>query len=437
MTTLRFLVARLLPALGLMFVPAFLRAEEAAAAALPKLDTGDTAWVLVSAAMVLLMTPGLALFYGGMVRKKNVLSTMMQSMFLMALISIQWIFYGYSLSFTPTGSILGNFDFLWLNGVSNTASMVLAPTIPHSVYMAFQMMFAIITVALISGAVADRMKFSAYCVFALLWATLVYDPICHMVWSPEGYFFKKGALDFAGGTVVHIISGVSALTACLYLGARKGHGEENMLPHNMTYVLLGTGLLWFGWFGFNAGSALSANGTAALAFVNTNTAAAAAALGWSLIEWIRNGKPSALGFASGAVAGLVVITPAAGFVTVKSAVLMGLMVSAVCYTAVFLKEKFGYDDSLDAFGVHGIGGTLGAIMTGVFADPAVNAAVTKTGWELVKVQFQAVGVSWMVAIVGTLVLLKIVDLLFGARVPSKDEELGLDLTQHSEAGYEI
>ena len=427
--------------LALLVLPALASAQEVTVPlAAPKLDTGDTAWVLISCAMVLLMTPGLALFYAGMVRKKNVLSTMMQSMFMMGLISILWVWYGYSLAFSPAhsmGGFIGTFDMTWLNGVSSTEASPLAPTIPHSVYMAFQMMFAIITVALISGSLADRLKFSAWVAFAVLWAGLVYSPVAHWVWSPNGFLLKKGVLDFAGGTVVHIISGVSALTACLILGARKGHSSENMLPHNMTYVLLGTGLLWFGWFGFNAGSALGANGTAAVAFVNTNTAAAAAAMGWSIIEWIRNGKPSALGFASGAVAGLVVITPAAGFVTVQSAVIMGFLVSLVCYGAIFLKEKLGYDDSLDAFGVHGVGGTLGAILTGVFASPLVNSAVTKTGWELVKIQLEAVGYSWLIAIVGTLILLKIVDGIFGARVSSRDEELGLDLTQHSEAGYEI
>ncbi|MES2202387.1 MAG: ammonium transporter [candidate division FCPU426 bacterium] len=421
-------------------LPALAFAEEAAAPAVPKLDTGDTAWILVSCAMVLLMTPGLALFYAGMVRKKNVLSTMMQSMFMMGLISLIWVWYGYSLAFSPghsMGGFIGNFDFLWLNGVSSSTASPLAPTIPHLVYMAFQMMFAIITVALISGSVADRFKFSAWVAFAILWSTLVYNPVAHWVWSPNGFLLAKGALDFAGGTVVHIISGVSALTACLILGPRKGHGKENMLPHNMTYVLLGTGLLWFGWFGFNAGSALGANGIAAVAFVNTNTAAASAALLWSLIEWVRNGKPSALGFASGAVAGLVVITPAAGFVSVQSAAIMGLLVSLVCYGAIFLKEKLGYDDSLDAFGVHGVGGTLGAILTGVFASSAVNPVVTKTGWALVMVQLEAVGWSWLIAVVGTFVLLKLVDAIFGAKVAPREEELGLDLTQHSENGYEI
>jgi Amt family ammonium transporter len=431
-----------LAALAAFACPSFMHADTAAAvvAAAPKIDSGNTAWVLISTAMVLLMTPGLALFYGGMVRKKNVLSTMMHSFFMMGLVSIQWVLIGYSLSFgagSSLGGYMGSLANLGLAGVGIAPHPVLGTTIPQLVFMAFQMMFAIITVALISGAVADRIKFSAFVIFALLWTSFVYDPVCRWVWNPEGFLFKAGALDFAGGTVVHIISGVSGLTACLLLGKRKGHGQENMLPHNMTYVLLGTGLLWFGWFGFNAGSSLAADGIAALALVNTNTAAAAAALTWSILEWGRNGRPSALGFASGAVAGLVVITPAAGFVTPLSAIIMGILVSLVCFTAVFIKEHLGYDDSLDAFGVHGVGGTLGAILTGVFATPAVNAVVTVTGWPLVKVQLQAVSYSWAIAIVGTSVILGLVHFLLGGRVTERDEELGLDLTQHSEAGYEI
>ena len=426
------------------FLPAFAHADLplAAAAALstPKIDSGNTAWVLVSTALVLLMTPGLALFYGGMVRKKNVLSTMMHSFFMMGLISIQWVLVGYSFAFgagSSLGGYLGGLGFVGLHGVGAAPHAVLGTTIPQLVFMAYQMMFAVITVALISGAVADRIKFSSFVIFALLWTTFVYDPVCRWVWNPEGFLFKKGALDFAGGTVVHIISGVSGLTACLLLGKRKGHGSENMLPHNMTYVLLGTGLLWFGWFGFNGGSALAADGLAALALVNTNIAAAAAALTWSAIEWGRNGRPSALGFASGAVAGLVVITPAAGFVAPVAAIVMGILVSLVCFTAVFLKEHLGYDDSLDAFGVHGIGGTLGAILTGVFASPLANPAVTVSGWPLVQVQLEAVGWAWAIAIIGTLGILGAVHFLLGGRVTSRDEELGLDLTQHSEAGYEI
>ena len=432
-------VAAALLALG---TPCFAYAEATANTLIstPKIDTGNTAWVLISTAMVLLMTPGLALFYAGMVRKKNVLSTMMHSFFMMGLVSIQWVLIGYSFSFgagSTLGGYLGGMANFGLAGVGAAPHPVLGTSIPQLVFMAYQMMFAVITVALISGAVADRIRFSAFVIFALLWTTLVYDPVCRWVWNPEGFLFRKGALDFAGGTVVHIISGVSGLTACLMLGKRKGHGQENMLPHNMTYVLLGTGLLWFGWFGFNAGSALAADGIAALALVNTNTAAAAAALTWSMIEWGRNGRPTALGFASGAVAGLVVITPAAGFVTPMSAILMGIMVSIVCFTAVFLKEKMGYDDSLDAFGVHGVGGTLGAILTGVFASSAVNPAVTQSGWPQVKIQLEAVAYSWGIAIVGTLVILGLVHFLLGARVNRRDEELGLDLTQHSEAGYEI
>jgi Amt family ammonium transporter len=431
-----------LAAFAAMASPALLHADTAAAVAATtsKIDSGNTAWVLISTAMVLLMTPGLALFYGGMVRKKNVLSTMMHSFFMMGLIAIQWVLVGYSLSFgagSSLGGFMGSLANAGLAGVGIDPHPVLGTTIPQLVFMAFQMMFAIITVALISGAIADRIKFSAFVVFALLWSTFVYDPVCRWVWNPEGFLFRAGALDFAGGTVVHIISGVSGLTACLLLGKRKGHGEENMLPHNMTYVLLGTGLLWFGWFGFNAGSSLAADGIAALALVNTNTAAAAAALTWSIIEWGRNGRPSALGFASGAVAGLVVITPAAGFVTPMSAIVMGILVSLVCFTAVFIKEHLGYDDSLDAFGVHGVGGSLGAILTGVFATSAVNPLVTVTGWSLVKIQLQAVGYSWAIAIVGTTVILGLVHFLLGAKVTERDEELGLDLTQHSEAGYEI
>lgn len=431
--------AALAAAVLALMAPAALLADTAAAApAAPKLDTGDTAWVMISTAMVLLMTPALAFFYGGMVRKKNVLSTMMQSMFLMALVAVQWVIFGYSLSFGGEGKFIGDFSFAWLNGVANDTGAPLAATIPHSIFMMFQATFAIITMALISGAIADRFKFSAYVLFALLWTTLVYDPICHMVWSPKGYFFEKGALDFAGGTVVHIISGVSALTLAFLVGKRKGHSDENMLPHNMTYVLLGTGLLWFGWFGFNAGSALGANAIAATAFVNTNTAAAAAALMWCIIDWARNGKPSALGFASGAVAGLVAITPAAGFVTVKSAIVMGMGVSVVCYIFVLAKDKLGYDDSLDAFGIHGVGGTFGALALGFLADPKVNSVVTNTGWNLFKIQFHAVAVSWGLAIVGTIVIYTLVKFIFGgARVSKRDEELGLDLTQHSEAGYEI
>ena len=397
-----------------------------------EINAGDTTFIMISAAMVLLMTPGLALFYGGMVRKKNVLSTMMKSFFMMALITVQWVLVGYSLAFSPQESsmfnnLIGGFEWVGLKNVGMEAN----GTIPHYVFMVFQGMFAVITVALISGAVAERIKFSAFVAFALLWTTLVYDPVCRWVWGPGGFLGGDGAMDFAGGTVVHIISGVSGLVACIVLGARKGLQDEDMLPHNMTMVLLGTGLLWFGWFGFNAGSALAANGTAALAFVNTNTAAAAGALAWGMLEWARNGKPSGLGVASGAIAGLVVITPAAGFVTPMGALAMGLLVAPVCFGAIFLKNKLGYDDSLDAFGIHGVGGAFGAIILAFFAT-----GVSDTGAQ-VLIQSKAVILTAIYAAVMTWLLLKAVSFIFGGRVSRRDEELGLDITQHGEAGYEV
>ncbi len=404
------------------------------------IDTGNTAFVLISAAMVLLMTPGLGLFYGGMVRKKNVLSTLMQSFLMLAVVSVLWVVAGYSLAFAPTGllhNLIGGGDFLMLRGVGPAPDPAYAPGIPHLAFMAFQMKFAIITVALISGALAERVKFSSFLAFAALWTLFVYSPVCRWVWGPHGFLHDMGALDFAGGTVVHILSGFSALTAAMLLGKRRGLGEQNMLPHNTTMVMLGAGLLWFGWFGFNAGSALSANGLAAYAFVNTNTAAAAAMLSWIGVEWAMHGKPTALGAASGCVAGLVAVTPAAGFVTPASALLMGLLVSPICVLAVNLKNRFGYDDSLDAFGVHGVGGTFGALATGWLATRAVNAAGADGGWAQLKVQAVAVGVTAAYAIVGTTVLFKAVDAILGFRVNGRDEELGLDLSQHSEAGYEI
>ena len=398
-----------------------------------KLDTGDTAFIIICSAMVLLMTPGLALFYGGMVRKKNVLSTMMKSYFMMGLVTVQWILIGYSIAFSPSeGSYLNNLfgGFQWAGFAGITASSM-SGTIPQYVFAVFQGMFAIITVAIISGAVAERIKFSAFVAFALLWTTLVYDPVCRWVWGPDGFLGADGALDFAGGTVVHIISGVSGLVAASMLGARKGIESEDMLPHNMTMVLLGTGLLWFGWFAFNAGSALAADGTAGLAFINTNTAAGAAALSWALLEWARNGKPSGLGVASGAVAGLVVITPAAGFVSPGGALWMGLLVSPICYWAVFMKTKLGYDDSLDAFGIHGVGGTVGALLVAFFA-----LDVTDTAHQF-AVQGKAVVITALYSAIMTFVLIKIVGAVFGERVSRRDEELGLDITQHGEAGYEV
>jgi Amt family ammonium transporter len=412
-------------------------AEVATAPAAPVINSGDTAWVLVCAALVMLMTPGLGLFYGGMVRQKNVLSTIMQSFFLVAVIGVQWVVFGYSLSFSPGTDFLGSLDWSFLKNLSPTNA--LAPTIPHQAFMIYQAMFAIITPALISGAFAERIKFKTYVVFMLAWATLVYDPVAHWVWG-GGFFGKMGALDFAGGTVVHMTAGFSALVLALYLGRRKGYGVENMVPHNMTMVIIGASLLWFGWFGFNAGSALGANALAASAFVTTNTAAAVATLSWALIEWLHRGKASALGAASGAVAGLVAITPAAGFVDLTGAIWIGLLVSPLCYFfVVVVKQKLGYDDSLDAFGVHGVGGTFGALATGLWANPNVNAY---KGWfygnsDQFFIQLKTVLATMAYSIAVTLVLAFVLDKLMGLRATAKEEELGLDLSQHGEEGYTL
>lgn len=337
----------------------------------PAISAGDTAWVLVSAALVLLMTPGLAFFYAGMVRKKNVMATIMQSFFMIALISVQWVIWGYSLGFGPGKNFfLGGLDWFLLKEMPAVSS--LAPTVPHYAFMIFQAMFAVITPALICGAFAERVKFTGFVVFSLLWATFVYDVVCHWVWG-GGYFGTLGALDFAGGTVVHMTSGYSALTLALLLGKRKGYGKESMVPHNLTLVLLGASLLWFGWFGFNAGSAGAANSLACNAFVTTNTATAMATLMWCFIEMIHRGKPTTLGAASGAVAGLVAITPACGFVDLTGSLWIGAIVSILCYTAIQVKVKLGYDDSLDTFGVHGVGGTFGALATGLWALKAINS----------------------------------------------------------------
>ncbi|MHB8835478.1 MAG: ammonium transporter, partial [Candidatus Methylomirabilia bacterium] len=346
----------------------------AAADEAPQVDTGDTAWVLMASAMVLLMTPALAFFYGGLVRRKNVLSVLMQCFLIMCMISIQWVLFGYSLAFGPdVGGWIGNLDWFGLKGVGLAPFAGYAATIPHQAFMIFQMMFAIITPALIIGAFAERMKFSAFAVFTLLWATLVYDPVCHWVWGIGGFMRNWGALDFAGGTVVHINAGIAALVAAIVLGKRIGYPENVAPPHNLPFAVLGAGLLWFGWFGFNAGSALGAGGLATSAFVATHIASAAAGLTWSLIEWIRHGRPTVLGIITGAVAGLVAITPASGFVNPIGAIWIGIGASVLCYlSAVVLKAKLGYDDTLDAFGVHGVGGIWGAIATGLFATKTVN-----------------------------------------------------------------
>jgi Amt family ammonium transporter len=399
------------------------------------LNQADTAWLMVSCALVMLMTPGLALFYGGMVGSKNVLSSFMHSFIALGIITLQWVVIGYSLSFGSDvgGGFIGGFEYAFLNGVGLEPQE--GSTIPHILFMAFQMMFAIITPALISGAIAERMKFSAYFLFIILWATLVYDPICHWVWGPDGWLGARGALDFAGGTVVHLSSGAAALVCAIVLGRRGRPGP----PHNLTLTLLGAGMLWFGWFGFNAGSALASNENAALALVNTHLAAGAAALAWAIVEWIRQGKPTALGVASGLVAGLVVITPAAGFVGPTSAVIMGLLVGPVCYGAVMLKGKLGYDDALDAFGIHGVGGALGAILTGVFAAEVwggTNGLIDGNSELLVE---NIIGVLAAAAYSGvvTLVILKIIDATVGLRVSNDEENEGLDTNLHGEEGYHM
>ncbi len=408
------------------------------------INTGDTAWILMSTALVMMMTaPGLAFFYGGLVRRKNVLATMMQSFFVLCLLSIQWILWGYSLAFGPDiGHFIGSLAWFGLKGVGMAPNPDYAATIPHLLFMVYQMMFAVITPALITGAFAERMKFSTYAVFTLVWATLVYDPICHWVWGAGGWLWNMGALDFAGGTVVHISSGIAALVCALVLGKRRGYGREPMSPHNLPLTILGAALLWFGWFGFNAGSALGANELAVWAFIATNTAAAAAGLTWMFIEWKAIGKPTILGGATGAVAGLVAITPAAGFVSPLSAICIGILVSAVCYTAVaVIKLKFGYDDSLDAFGVHGVGGTVGALATGLFAQKIINVAGNNGLFfgnaKMLLTQAIGVGATMIYSVTVTFILLKVLDATMGLRVPDEEEVVGLDITQHEESAYTL
>lgn len=412
-----------------------------AADSTPKIDTGDTAFVLISAALVLLMTPGLALFYGGMVRKKNVLSTIMHSLVIMGLVSLQWVLFGYSLAFGHDhAGLIGGLNWLGLNGVGPVPNADYAATIPAIVFMAFQLMFAIITPALISGSIAERMSFKAFVIFTLIWVTLVYDPLAHWVWGAGGFLKNLGALDFAGGTVVHISSGFSGLIAALVLGKRKGYGKEPMTPHHLPMTILGAGLLWFGWFGFNAGSALGANGLAGMAFVTTNTSAAASALAWVAVEWLHRGKPTALGAASGAVAGLVAITPAAGFVTPLASIVIGLIGGIICYFAVsILKSKIGYDDALDAFGCHGIGGTWGAIATGIFATKAINPTgangLLYGNPAQLGIQVLSVLITIALAVVATFVILKLLSLFMNLRVSTEEEDMGLDLSIHGEEAY--
>jgi len=408
-----------------------------------KIDTGDTAWVLTASAMVLLMTPGLAFFYGGLVRRKNILSVLMQCFVIICIVSIQWVFFGYSLSFGPDhGGLIGDLSWFGLKGVGAEPHLAYAATIPHIVFMAFQMMFAVITPALVIGAFAERMKFSTLCVFSLLWATLVYAPITHWVWGDGGFLRAGGTLDFAGGIVVHISAGIAALVASLMLGRRLGYPNNVAPPHNLPLAVLGAGLLWFGWFGFNAGSALGAGAIAGGAFVATHLAGSAAGLTWALIEWMHNGRPTVLGIITGSVAGLAAVTPASGFVKPTGAIWIGIGAAGLCYyTAVILKAKLGYDDTLDAFGVHGVGGIWGVIATGLFATKAVNAAgadgLFYGGSTLLWAQIKGALVAAAWALVGTYLILKALDMAMGLRVSEHEERVGLDLTGHRESAYTL
>jgi Amt family ammonium transporter len=407
-----------------------------------KVDTGDTAFVLLSAALVMLMTPGLALFYGGMVRRKNVLGTLMHSFFALAIVSMQWVLVGYSLSFGPDiKGIIGGLDWIGLNSVGLAPNPDYAPTVPHMAFMIYQAMFAVITPALISGAIAERMKFSAYLLFVLVWTTVVYDPVAHWVWGAGGWMKNLGVLDFAGGIVVHITSGISALAAALFIGKRKNYLKEHMPPHNLPMTVLGAGLLWFGWFGFNAGSALSSGALSTSAFVSTHIAAVAATFIWVIIEWLHRGKPTMFGAATGSIAGLATITPASGFVGPMPAMAIGLLAGAVCYLALNAKVKLGYDDSLDAFGVHGVGGILGTIGAGLFASKIINAAGADGLFFGNPHQLFVQGISILAVMaysfVITYVIMKLLDLTIGLRITDEEEMMGLDLSQHEENGYQF
>jgi ammonium transporter, Amt family len=466
---MRLCVAQLIPMSFLLALPATLAGQATGAAPATQAQiaalqqevvkaqsAGDNAWMLISSALVLLMTgPGLTLFYGGLVRRKNILGTMMQSFAMMGLITVLWAVVGYSLAFGHGNGFIGSFEHAFLRGVGLSPNPDYAATIPEQTFMIYQLMFAIITPALITGAFAERVKFSSMAVFLALWSLLIYCPMAHMVWGVGGILNVAGGrwpcMDFAGGTVVHVTSGVSALVAAIYLGKRSGYPHTPMTPHSMVLSFIGACLLWVGWFGFNAGSALSAGPLATSAFINTQFAAAAAALSWTLVEWLQNGKPTALGAISGAVAGLATITQASGYVQPMSAILIGFAAGIVCCLMVFkFKKRFGYDDSLDAFGVHGMGGTMGALFTGLLASAAINPALGKnaagnplpTGavdgnWHQVYNQAVAMGIGWALAIVGTVVLLWVVDNTMGLRLSAADEHVGLDLSQHGEEGYEF
>jgi Amt family ammonium transporter len=404
------------------------------------MNNGDTAWLLVSAAFVMLMTPGLALFYGGMVQRKNVLGTIMQSFIVIGLVSIEWMLVGYSMAFGPDrGGLIGDLSWFALNGVGSEPFKGYAATVPHQAFMIYQMMFAVITPALITGAFAERFKFSTYLVFTLLWALLVYNPVAHWMWGIGGWLKEKGALDFAGGTVVHLTAGVSALAAALVVGKRRGYGRDILAPHDLPMTVLGAGILWFGWFGFNAGSALAADGLSTSAFVATHMAAGAGTVSWMLAEWIHRGKPTVLGAATGCIAGLGTITPASGFVTPTAALGIGIVAGVVCYGAVMLKVRFSYDDSLDVVGVHGVGGILGTLATGLLATVAVNPGgangLLYGNPRQLAVQALAVGVILAYSFVATVVILKVLEWTMGLRVADEHEVSGLDLSQHGEAGY--
>jgi Amt family ammonium transporter len=428
--------------LGLAFVAAafFSPVNVFAESGAGKIDTGDTAFVLISAALVMLMTPGLAMFYGGMVRQKNVLGTIMQSFFAIALISVQWMLIGYSLAFGPDiHGIIGSLSWAGLSGVGAAPNADYAPTIPHTAFMIYQAMFAVITPALITGAFAERMKFSSFVIFTILWSTIVYDPVAHWVWGNGGWLKNLGVMDFAGGIVVHATSGVSALAAAVLIGKRKGYPHDAMLPHNLPMTVVGAGILWFGWFGFNAGSALSSGTLSSSAFVATHAAAVSATLIWVLIEVIHRGRATMFGAATGSIAGLATITPASGFVGPMSALAIGLLAGAVCYFALNMKTRLGYDDSLDAFGVHGVGGTIGTLATGLFAQKLINPSGTDglffgNAHALVN-QVIGVAVAALYSFVVTIILLKLLEWTMGARVSAEDEVEGLDLSQHGESGY--
>jgi len=428
------MVALAVPALAQDAAPAATAAADAA----PKLDSGDTAWMLTSTALVLMMTiPGLALFYGGMVRKMNVLATVMQSFAITCLVTVLWMIIGYSLAFTEGAPFIGGLSRVMLNGMGLDAINPLAKTIPESVYMTYQMTFAIITPALICGAFADRMKFSAMMWFMTAWSLLVYAPIAHWVWGPGGYLNDAGVLDFAGGTVVHINAGVAGLVACLIMGKRKGLGTEHFAPHNLVLSVIGAGLLWVGWFGFNAGSASGANTNAGMAMAVTQIATAAAALGWMFVEWALKGKPSVLGIISGAVAGLVAITPASGFVDPTGGLVIGIAAGVGCYfSATSMKKLFGYDDSLDAFGVHGIGGMIGAILTGVFAKAAIGgdgkSGLVDGNPGQILIQLEGIAFTVVYCSIASFIILKVLDVVMGLRVEEEVERDGLDLALHGE-----